>query len=530
MSWLRKSKFLSVLILVVMVFAGCSNNSQVENSSNSSESSNTSTTETGNTSGGEIIFGTVTETPSLDPFLEAADERSRRTVLMYEGLTWVDNQMQVQPRLASKWEISEDGKVYTFTLRDDVYFHNGNKMTAEDVKYSYDLFLDESFGTGGAGDFTAVESIEIVDETTIKFNLKTPFASLLAALGGRYGGVVPKGTYDNGNLKNDVIGTGPYKLVEWTPNNNMVLEKFDKYWSDERGFIDKITIQIVPDENSLLAGIRSAQIDAALLTDSKFYAMIKDNPKLNVERHPALRWTTLDFANDVEPFNDPRVRQAILKGIDKEEIMIAATDGVGSVIGTMPPAFSKWVVPNAELENQTRDVEGAKKLLAEAGYADGFKMPLRIISSFAWMRPAAEVIASNLKDIGITVEIETVDLGVWIKDWSNYKTPNTFNEWGGFTDPDLLYYRHFRAQPEGGDWRRWNNQEGSELLDKARVETDQAARQQLYNEFQKLMAKEVPSIPLFSPDSIAVTQTNIVDYKHHPSGWWYGLTYAKVNN
>lgn len=517
MNWFKNLKFLTILVLAVLVFSGCSSTSKVDNSKAPSK-----------TKGSELIFGTVTETPSLDPFLEAADERSRRSVLMYEGLTWVDNKMEVQPRLASKWDISEDGKTYTFTLRDDVYFHNGQKMTADDVKYSYDLFLDPDFGTGGAGDFTAVKSIEVVDPTTIKFNLKTPFASLLAALGGRYGAVVPKGTYDNGDLKNKAVGTGPYSLVKWTQNNSMVLKKFDKYWSDERGFLDKITIQIVPDENSLLAGIRSGQIDAALLTDSKFYSMVKDNPKLNVESNPALRWTTLDFANDTKPFNDPKVRRAILMGLDKKEIMTAATDGVGSVIGSMPPAFSDWVVPTSELENQQRDVEGAKKLLEEAGYGAGFKMPLRIISSFAWMRPAAEVIASNLKDIGVTVEIETVDLGVWIKDWSNYKSPNTFNEWGGFTDPDLLYYRHFRAKPEGGDWRRWNNEAASKLLDQARAETNQETRKGLYNQFQQLMATEVPSIPLFSPDSISVTQKNVIDYEQHPSGWWYGLTSAKI--
>lgn len=525
MSWLKNLTFLSVVLLAILVFSGCNSNSQVENSSPSNSSGDELE---GDTSGGKVVFGSLTETPSLDPFLEAADERSRRSVLMYEGLTWVDNEMIVQPRLASEWEISEDGKVYTFKLRNDVYFHNGSKMTATDVKYSYDLFLDESFGSGGSGDFTAVDSIEVLDETTVKFNLKDPYASLLAALGGRYGAVVPEGTYDNGNLRNTVVGTGPYTLVEWKQNNSMDLKKFDKYWSDDRGFIDQITIQIVPDENSLIAGIRSGQIDVSLLTDSKFYGMIKDNPKLDVERQPALRWTTLDFANDIEPFNDPRVRRAILKGIDKEEIMIAGTDGVGSLIGIMPPAFSEWVVPVADLENQIRDVEGAKKLLDEAGYGDGFNMPLRIISGFSWMRPAAEVIASNLKDIGITVEIETVDLGVWIEDWSNYNTPNTLNEWGGFTDPDLLYYRHFRAQPEGGDWRRWNNEEGSKLLDQARGETDLETRKELYNEFQHLMANEVPSIPLFSPDSITVTQKHVVDYKFHPSGWWYGLTYAKV--
>jgi peptide/nickel transport system substrate-binding protein len=524
---------LAVSIALILIIVGCSQKSTDQNVQQNQPQPTAAENKTDAAeprAGGEIIFGAITETPSLDPFLEASDERTKRTVLMYEGLTWVNDNMEIEPRLAEKWDISEDGKEYTFYLRKEVYFHDGSKMTAEDVKYSYDILRDPNFGSNGAGDFGLVEDIVVVDENTVKFILKEPFSTLLAAVGGRYGGVVPKGTYDSGDLRNRVLGTGPYMLADWKPKNKMELKKFDKYWNKDVGLVDKITIRIVPDENSLVSGLKSGQIDMAILGDPKDYFVLKDDPKLEVIRKPALRWATFELMSDVEPTNDVRVRQAIAKAIDKNEIMEAVTGGVGTVIGVMPSSFGKWVVPVDQLPNQQRDVEGAKKLLAEAGYANGFSLPIRIIDKFPWMRPAAEVVASNLSDVGISVKIDTVDLGVWQKDWREYTTPNTFNEWGGFTDPDLLYYRHFHNRPKGGDWRRWNSEAASALLDQGRAESDQNKRLEIYKEFQQLMAEEVPSIPLFSPDSVVVMQKNVVSgYNHHPSDWWYGLLFTTVN-
>jgi peptide/nickel transport system substrate-binding protein len=526
---MRLVKSFMFLLMFALLLAGCSENNENSQQNTTAENNDQQEGKADSGEGGvSLVFGTVKDTPSLDPFLDAADERTKRTVLLYEGLTWVDHTMTAQPRLAKSWDVSEDGTLYTFHLRDDVYFHNGQKMTAEDVKYSYDLFLDPDFETGGSGDFSAVEEIRVVDENTVEFKLKYPFSALLASLGGRYGGVVPKGTYDNGaDLRNTEVGTGPYTLAEWNRNNRMVLKKFDKYWNKDSAFVDEMIIQIVPDQNSLIAGLRTGQIDLAVLGDPRDYELIKDLADLTVERHPALRWATLDFANDTAPVNDVRVRQAIAKAIDKEEVMKAATGGVGTVIGTMPSAFGEWVVPREQLPNQKRDVEGAKQLLAEAGYANGFDLPLRIISGYQWMQPAAEVVVSNLREVGINVLIDRVELGVWIEGWSSRQSPNTFNEWGGFTDPDLLYYRHFHKQPEGGDWRRWNNDEASRILDEARAAVSAEERKELYNQLQALMAEQVPTIPLFSPDEVVAYQKNIKDYVHHPSGWWYGLQYVK---
>lgn len=519
---MKKWNNVFVLLMVLVILSACASNQH-------KTGSNVQSNGTGK-SGGELIFGTATETPSLDPYLESADERTKRTVLMYEGLTWVNDSMKIEPKLAESWEISPDGKTYTFKLRKNVFFHNGQQMTAEDVKYSYDQLRDKKFGSAGAGDMSSVQEIKIVDENTVQFILSEPFSSLLAVVGGRFGGVVPKGTYDNGDLRNREVGTGPYKLVDWKQKNRMDLQRFDKYWNKDIAFLDKITIRIVPDENSLMAGLRSGQIDMAMLGDPKNYNVLKSDSKLQVERYPALRWGLLDFSNNTPPLNDVRVRQAIAKAIDKNEVMNAATGGIGTVIGTMPSAFGDWVVPPDQLPNQKRDVEGAKKLLAEAGIQSGTKIPLRIIDSLAWMRPAAEVIASNLSEVGITPVIETVDLGVFIKDWNGYKSPHTLNEWGGFMDPGILYYRHFHNQPKGGDWRKWNSDKASEILDKARVTTDNAELHKLYGDLQKLIAEEVPSIPLFSPDNVVVMQKKISGYKHHPSGTWYGLLHVKLTN
>lgn len=477
----------------------------------------------------EIVFGAGTETPSLDPFLEASDERSKRTVLLYEGLTWVDHNMVIQPAIAESWDISEDGTVYTFNIRQNAYFHNGEQVTADDVEYSYRLFLDEDFPTAGRGDFAPVQEVNKVDDFTVEFVLAEPYATLLAAVGGRYGAVVPEGTYDGGSdLRNTALGTGPYMLTDWVVDNRMILERFEQHWNEDIAHLDKITVQIIPSEDSLLAGLRSGEMDMAILGDPRSYLLIEGAAGLVVERHEALRWSTMEFANDTSPADDVRVRQAVLLAIDKEEIVASAIDGVGTVIGVMPSAFSDWVVPRDELPNQQRDLDAARALLEDAGYPDGLELPLRIIAGFVWMRPAAEVIASNLSEVGIDVQIETVELGVWIQDWTGYQQPNCLNEWGGFTDPDLLYYRHFRARPVGGDWRRWDSEESSRILDAARSTADYEERLALYTEFQELMATEVPSIPLFSADDVSVRQENVLDYIHHPSGWWYGLVYARV--
>lgn len=477
----------------------------------------------GDKPGGTLVFATSIDVPSLEPHLEAADAWHRRKALIYENLTWVDYDVIAQPQLAESWEITDD-VVYTFKLRQGVKFHNGKEMDAEDVKYSLERQLDPEVGSAGRGDLVMIETIEVIDKYTIRITLKEPTGPFLAALGGRYNAIIPKDSAPTGDtLRRVAIGTGPFMVEEFTPAQRLVLTKNADYWEAGKPLLDKLIIQVVPDEQTAIAGLRAGTIDVVAIEDAQNFLMIQNDPSLVSKRTPAIKIDTLELPGDIEPVDDPLVRKAILLALDKEAIMQAGIMGLGQVIGIMPPAMTYWALSPDELPNQQRDVEQSKALLAEAGYPDGFDMTLRIIVGYATMSANAPIIAANLKDVGINVTVETVDLGVWIEDWRALREPITLNAWGGFMDPDLLFYRHFRSPPQGMDFRRWNNPIADELLDKGRSTVDPAERKQYYDEVQRLMAEEAICIPLYSADLLTVMQPHVKDYVQHPSGWYYGF-------
>ncbi|MBI5956428.1 MAG: ABC transporter substrate-binding protein [Chloroflexi bacterium] len=473
--------------------------------------------------GGTLTFATSIDVPSLEPHLEAADAWHRRKALIYENLTWVDNDVVVKPQLAESWEIKDD-VIYTFKLRKGVKFHNGKEMDAEDVKYSLERQLDPKVGSAGRGDLVMIDKIEVVDQQTLKITLKEPTGPFLVALGGRYNAVIPKDSAPTGDtLRRTAIGTGPFMVEEFVPAQRLVLKKNPDYWEKGKPYLDKLIVQVVPDEQTALAGLRAGTIDVVALEDAKNYLLVKDEKNLVSTRTPAIKIDTLELPGDTPPTDKVKVRQAILLALDKPAIMQAAIYGLGQVIGGMPPAMKYWALPPEQLPNQKRDVAKAKQLLAEAGHPGGFKMKLRTIVGYATMAANAPVIAANLKEAGIEVTVETVDLGVWIEDWRARREPITLNAWGGFMDPDLLYYRHFHTPPKGMDFRRWNNAKADELLDKGRSTVDPAKRKVYYDELQKLIAEEAPMVPLYSADLLNTMQKYVKGYTQHPGGWYYGF-------
>ncbi|MEW6232754.1 MAG: ABC transporter substrate-binding protein [Chloroflexota bacterium] len=473
--------------------------------------------------GGTLTFATSIDVPSLEPHLEAADAWHRRKALIYENLTWVDNDVVVKPQLAESWEIKDD-VIYTFKLRQGVKFHNGKEMDAEDVKYSLERQLDPKVGSAGRGDLVMIDKIEVVDKYTLKITLTEPTGPFLVALGARYNAVIPKDSAPTGDtLRRTAIGTGPFGVEEFVPAQRLVLKKNPDYWEKGKPYLDKLVIQVVPDEQTALAGLRAGSIDMIAIEDAKNFLLVKDDPKFVATRTPAIKFDTLELPGDVEYTKNVKVRQAILLALDKPAIMQAAIYGLGQVVGGMPPAMKYWALPLDQLPNQKRDVAKAKQFLAEAGHPGGFKMKLRTIVGYATMAANAPVIAANLKDIGIEVAVETVDLGIWIEDWRARREPITLNAWGGFMDPDMLYYRHFHTPPKGMDFRRWNNAKADELLDKGRSTVDPAKRKVYYDELQKLIAEEAPMVPLYSADLLNTMQKYVQGYVQHPSGWYYGF-------
>jgi len=478
--------------------------------------------------GGTLTVGSLVEPPGLDPFHQGADARIRVTVLMYQGLFYEAVDGEAAPLLAESYEASPDKLIYTIKLRQGVKFHTGQPMTARDVAYSYNYIRDPKNGSPGAGDFTVITAIDAVDEATVRITLSQPNASLPMTLGNKYGAVIPAGYFDAADAKTKLnqasVGTGPFKLVEFKPNSNLMLARNPDYWEKGAPYLDQINFVSIPNSASMLVGLTNKRVDLALLNRPQDVRQVEKTPGLKTERWPSLNQKTVDLGSEYGPLADARVRQAIALGVDKDEVMRASIGGLGQVIGTMVAAMQeRWGLPLAEVPNQKADVESAKKLLAEAGHANGLELNLTTIIGYDWMDPAAVTMREQLARIGVKLNIQRVELGVWIKNFQSKQMGFTFNDWATQPDPNLLFYRHFRMAPEGADFRNWKNEKASRLLDEGRAENDPAKRKAIYLEFQKEMARSVPTIMLFSADLVTVRSEKVRNYVQHPTGWYYGL-------
>lgn len=485
--------------------------------------------------GGRLNMGLLLEPPGFDPFHQAADARIRLSVLVYQGLFYESPDGSAAPLLAESYELSDDGLTYTIKLRQGVKFHTGADMTAEDVAYSYNYIRNPDNGSPGAGDFSMVESVEAVDPSTVRIVLSVRNASLPMTLGNKYGGVVPAGFFDDENAKNLInvqsVGTGPFKLTEFVPNSHVVLERNPDYWEAGVPYLDAIDFSIMPNSAAMLVALRNKRIDLVALNRPQDVQQVANVPDLTVERWPSLAQTAIDLGSELKPLDDVRVRQAIALAVDKTQITQGAVGEYGTVLGTMTAAMQDaWGLPLEETPLQTPDIEKAKALLAEAGHPDGFNLTLTTINGFDWMDPASVTLKEQLAQIGINLDIQRVDLGVWVNNFRASQMGFTFNDWSSQPDPNLLYYRHFHAKPDGADFRNWANEEASALLDEGRAESDPAKRKEIYARFQTILAESVPTIMLYSPDHVTVRSERVQNFAQHPTGWYFGLARTFLAN
>jgi peptide/nickel transport system substrate-binding protein len=479
-------------------------------------------------SGGKLTIGSLTEPPAMDPYHQAADARIRVTVLAYQGLFYEGADGQAIPLLAESYTMAPDGLSYTFKLRKGVKFHTGQTMTSADVQYSYDYLRNPKNGSPGAGDLSTIASIEAPDSDTVIFRLSSRNGLLPITLTHRYGGVIPKDYFSTPDartrLNQTSVGTGPFKLKQFKPNSVLVFEKFQDYWQKGLPHLDEITFAFMPNSATMVVAARNGRIDMGIFTRPQDAEQLAKAAGIRLVRTPSMNQKSIDLGSEHPLLKDERVRQAIALAIDKDEVMKASLAGYGQVLGTMVPGMQeRWGLPLSEVPNQKVDLDRARKLLAEAGHPNGFEIDLTTIITYDWMDAAAVTISEQLKRIGVRVNIKKVELGVWVRNFQSKQMGFTFNDWPSSPDPSLLFYRHFRAAPQGADFRNWKHDAASALLDRGREESDYAKRRAIYNEFQKIMASSVPTIMLFSSDLLTVERERVRNHQQHPTGWYFGL-------
>jgi peptide/nickel transport system substrate-binding protein len=369
--------------------------------------------------------------------------------------------------------------------------------------------------------------MEIPDKYTIRIHTKQPSASLLAGMAGGWSSIIPKEVVEEkGDLRRTAVGTGPFVLQEWVPQSHLKARKNPDYWDKGKPYVDALELRVIPDEGNIIAQLRTGNVHHALLEDNKNYLLVKDDKRLQALRSARLGFDMVNINLGRKPFTDVRVRQALCLAVDRAEVLQAAASGLGSVTGPLTPAMKPWALPlDALKEWYTPNPERAKKLLADAGFPQGFKTTLKVIPTFPTMVAGAQVVAAQLKKIGVDAQIVQEEYGVWIK---NFIQPNanydlSMNITTGDADPDSLLYRRFHSVEK--QWNNGGDPEIDVLLDQGKLTVDQAKRKEIYDRVQRLMVEKAIQIWTFSPDMIDVVQAS-VHYDQHFTSNYYGFRTA----
>ncbi len=361
--------------------------------------------------GNSVTVGIAQDLSNLDPQRNATAGIREVLFNIFEGLVKASPDGSVTEAVASDYEISEDGKTYTFTLREGVTFHNGEPVTAGDVVYSLERCAgSENDGTPLVSAFSIVEGVAAPDERHVVVTLSEPNLEFIYSM---TAAIIPQGS--GPDITETMVGTGPFRFVSYAPQDSLVMEKYDGYWSaDKAARLDQVTFKIIPDVNAMVIGLKGGSLDMVIHLPNTLeeevqgsFTVLQDTMKLV---------QALYLNNAVEPFDNELVRQAMYHAIDVQEIIDFVCGGAGVATGTsMYPANQRYFMPELA-QKYPHDVEKARQLLAQAGYGDGFEMSITVPSNYAQHMETAQVIIEQLKEAGITATLLPVEWESWVND------------------------------------------------------------------------------------------------------------------
>ena len=472
--------------------------------------------------GGTLILARAGEVTNLDPHKVPAFTSARVFELVYSYLMRLDENLAVQPDLAESMPTtSSDGKTVTVKIRSGVKFHNGDPLTSADVKYTFDRIILPANAAVARSFFGDVDTITAPDPTTVVFNLKTPNAALIAYMAHPNTGIVSKKIGEaNTDLskKETAIGSGPFKLVEWVPDNFMRFEANKDYYVTGQPYVDGIRINVVPDETALTAALRTKAADMGIIVDSKVARTLRTETGVVLDAKPSLSYNLLFVNTKRKPFDNLKVRQAIAYAIDRKAIIDAVALGEGEITGPIAPALTNYALPTSQYPLYTRDVAKAKQLLTEANVGPVSFTMLTQTTEPAYAKDIAQLVQAQLAEIGVTMKIETLEFTQWVDRWlkADFDMAPGLN--GGGPDPDFYIFRYFTDDGNLNFVTSYKNPISSDAIKAGRATTDVAKRKELYTTAQKELVNGVPFIWLYVGRDYNATLPTTKGFIHLPTG------------
>lgn len=478
--------------------------------------------------GGTLTMGIRSDLLLTNPFVNVRSTQGRVLDLLFDPLLGLDAKGKIQPHLAESWEVSNDGKAYTFRLRRGIKFHNDQEMTAEDIKFSISYSINPKNGAQGFAELATAERAEVVDRYTVRIFLKKPNPAFLASLTAiRAFPVVPKDSVPEGVDKVSAFppGTGPYKFAEWKPQQRIVLERFDQHWG-HKSYIDRLVMKPIRDDTIRFTALRTGDVDLIERAPLEWVKQIAEGKVKGTSyaaaQHAELRG--IEFNVAAPPFNNKKLRHAVAYAVNKQELFNAAFMAFGELTEQKYPKGHEWYFEGVPVPSY--NPEKARALLKEAGY-QGETIEFLVHSSLT-DQAKATALQAQLKKVGMSMRIKLVDTGQYRS--LPRKGEYSFRFDGGTLYPDpIMAYGELRCEPDLT--KRANNTAGycdkemDALIDKGEKEANPERRHALFRQIVAKALDDLPEIYLgFVPQFFGVRDhvKNFATDSDANFRWWGG--------
>lgn len=458
--------------------------------------------------------------------------------LAYESLARYDKNMNIQPALAESWETPDD-LTYIFHLRKGVKFHSGKPFGSDDVVYSLAMQKNPPAPGSVSAYYPKIANVEAVDQYTVKLTLSQPDTTVVGYFAWNvYSHIIPNGLYERIDPRTHEDGTGPFKVTEYVPNDHTTLARYTEYWDSSRPYLNKLTLKVLADEQTTIAALQSGAVDGSNNITSDGARSVAGFKALKVLKGLSAGFAEMEITvkGDGKPWDDVRVRQAVNKAINREDIIKKVYGGDAVYTSKIPAGYGTWAISPSTLKAKWEkyDLAGAKKLMAQAGVSQGFPVQLQSISSPASYTQTAQVIKAQLAKINIDVTVVPQEIATFGA--NNAKGNFQWQSTGrGFRGDPSEFFTDF--DPAGSIYKAWygsgTGYDSSQLMDlrgQAMTTTNTAKRKQIYTKMQELVLTEWPVIPLVNPMNFYVVRDRVQGMTVGYDTLLRGLITAWVNN
>lgn len=470
-------------------------------------------------SGGQLRVGLNADLTTMDPHLSTAAVDRQVYQSIYDTLVRLDKDLSIKPGLALSWE-QPDPKTLVFKLRPGVKFHDGEPFNAASVKANVERMQTHPKSLR-KGELADVASVDVVDDLTVRFNLKQPSSPLLSLLTDRPGMMVSVKAAEaaGDDFARKPVGTGPFTFVEWVKDDRLVVRKNEQYWDkDANGaalpYLDEVVYKPIPDGGQRLTALRTNTVDIIDIPASKDMPTLKTSTELVYSEIPGLAFRYIQFNTKRPPLDNKAFRQAVAWSIDREAINKAVFFNVGQPAYQAIPPSSFAFDPDFK-PYTPRDVEKAKAKLAESGVQN--PTFTAVVTNTPEERQLAEVYKEQLAEVGITMEIELLEFATLLDRTNKYEFDASVLQWSGRPDPDGNVFNYFHTK--GGQNRsQYSNPQVDQLLEQTRAVSDPAERKKLYSQANQIILDDSPMVFIQHRPEVKVMSPKVQGFVHVPDG------------